>query len=59
MTPTDIKIPSIIRTEHGREAYAERLCILSEGAPITDPMRMIALTQALETDQKIKGELNL
>ncbi len=59
MKPTDIQIPSIIKTGEGREAYCERLCILSEGAPITEPMRMVALTQALDTDRAVKGELNL
>ncbi len=59
MKPTDIQIPSIIKTVEGRDSYVERLCILSEGEPISDPMRMIALTQALETDNQIKGEFNL
>lgn len=55
----DTKPPSIIQSPQARDAYTERVSILSEGAPITDSMRMIALTEALEVDRILKGELRL
>ncbi len=59
MKPTDIKIPREVQTlsPASQEAWWIRLCILSEGSPIDDNMRQIALKEALEVEIQVKGVL--
>lgn len=57
--PRDIQLPSIIQSESAKDAYCERICIISEGQPITDLMKTIALTEALEIDRTLSGFLKL
>lgn len=45
--PSDITIPRELTTEEACEAYCERLCILSNGDPITEEWKEIALKEAM------------
>ncbi len=59
MKPADIQIPSIIQTDEGREAFYMRMAVFMADAPATDLAKTIALTEALDADRIIKGELKL
>ncbi len=59
MKPSDIKIPREVAAlcPVAQESYFMRLCILSEGLPIDDSMRQIALKEALEVERQESGML--
>jgi hypothetical protein len=43
-------------SQAARDAYWERICILSEGRPVTQQMKEIAMKEALEVVAKEKGK---
>ncbi len=57
--PSDIVVPRELETEEAVDQFYERLCILSEGSPIDDNMRQIALKEALEVERQVSGVLFL
>ncbi len=61
MKPSDIKIPREVAALClvSQEAWWMRLCILSEGLPIDDNMKEIAMREALGVAHQESGELAL
>ncbi len=59
MKPSDIKIPREVQvlSPVAQESWWMRLCILSEGSPIDENMREIALKEALEVERQVSGVL--
>ena len=55
--PSDILVPYQLTSEHAIDCYCERLSILSDGGPIDDLMKEIALKQALEVERQMTGVL--